>query len=191
MSKDNGFKAGDFNRWAKMGSVLCIDCAKDLGLVPGQNRYLPIDFEVTCSTLLQRGSAGANAITLPAPEICLLSVIPGTINIAPDQCSSYLGFTAQDQGNAQNDTKITQTVLQPEMSTGSGMGEHGGKLTWKGVWKGIKQGVGYVAPILRTAAAVTGNPMLAGAAGAATAASNVIGKGYKRSRMSGGGLLLG
>lgn len=189
MSKDNGFKAGDFPRWAKMGSVLCIDCAKDLGLIPGQNRYLPIDFEVTCSAFSQDPPAAA----LASVEICLLSVIPGTINIAPDQCSSYLGFTAQDQGNAQNDGKITQTVMVPEMTTGSGMGEHGGKLNWSGVWKGIKQGVKYAAPVLGQIASATGNPMLGKIAGAADMANNALnqGAGYKRRRVAGSGLLLG
>ena len=189
MSKDNGFKGGDFVRWAKMGSVLCIDCAKDLGLVPGQNRYLPIDFEVTCN-LFQMVPSG---LTLASPEICLLAIIPGTINIAPDQCSSYLGFTAQDQGNAQNDGKITQTVMVPEMTTGSGMGEHGGKLNWSGVWKGIKQGVKYVAPVLGQIASATGNPMLGKIAGAADMANSALnqGAGYKRRRVAGSGLLLG
>jgi hypothetical protein len=187
MSRDNGFKAGDYERWAKMGSVICIDCAKDLGLVPGQNRYLPIDFSVTANTFGQ--------IDIADPEVCLISVIPGTINIAPDQCTSYLGFTAQDQGNAMNDNKITQTVMVPEMTTGSGMGDHGGKINWSGIWKNIKQGINYAAPILQTAASVTGNPMLASAAGAATAAdqyANTIGSGYGRKRkMIGGGPLLG
>ena len=188
MSRDNGYAAGGFEHWQEMGAVLCIDAAKDLGLVPGQNRYLPIDFTISSSTPV---SIGVNS-TLVA-EICLLSVIPGTVNIAPDQCTSFLGFTAQDQGNAMNDDKVTQTVMVPETESGKGFNSHGGKLNWSGVWKGIKQGVKYVAPVLGQIAGATGNPMLGKIAGAADMANNALnqGAGYKRRRITGSGLLLG
>ena len=189
MSRDNGYNAGGFEQWQRMGSVLCIDAAKDLGLVPGQNRYLPIDFTVTFKNPTTSPPLGATKSL--AMEICLLSVIPGTVNIAPDQCTSFLGFTAQDQGNAANDDKVTQTVMVPQTSSGSGFNSHGGKLTWSGVWKGIKQGVRYAAPVLQNLAASTGNPLLTGVAGAAGMASDALGSGYKRRRMTGSGLLLG
>ena len=189
MSRDNGYSAGGFEQWQRMGSVLCIDTAKDLGLVPGQNRYLPIDFTVTFKNPTTSPLLGTSLKV--NMEICLLSVIPGTVNIAPDQCTSFLGFTAQDQGNAANDDKVTQTVMVPQTSSGSGFNSHGGKLTWSGVWKGIKQGVRYAAPVLQNLAAATGNPLLSGVAGAAGMASDALGSGYKRRRMTGSGLLLG
>ena len=191
MSRDNGYAAGGFEHWREMGSVLCIDAAKDLGLVPGQNRYLPIDF--TISTIMCDSSPPIAASGSLAAEICLLSVIPGTVNIAPDQCTSFLGFTAQDQGNAMNDDKVTQTVMVPETESGKGFNSHGGKLNWSGVWKGIKQGVKYVAPVLGQIAGATGNPMLGKIAGAADMANNALnqGAGYKRRRITGSGLLLG
>lgn len=191
MSRDNGYAAGGFEHWQEMGAVLCIDAAKDLGLVPGQNRYLPIDFTISTITCNSSPSVAAGASL--AAEICLLSVIPGTVNIAPDQCTSFLGFTAQDQGNAMNDDKVTQTVMVPETESGKGFNSHGGKLNWSGVWKGIKQGVKYAAPVLGSIAGATGNPMLGKIAGAADMANNALnqGAGYKRRRITGSGLLLG
>lgn len=191
MSRDNGYAAGGFEHWQEMGAVLCIDAAKDLGLVPGQNRYLPIDF--TISTITCNSSPIVSASASFAAEICLLSVIPGTVNIAPDQCTSFLGFTAQDQGNAMNDDKVTQTVMVPETESGKGFNSHGGKLNWSGVWKGIKQGVKYAAPVLGSIAGATGNPLLGKIAGAADMANNTLnqGAGYKRRRITGSGLLLG
>ena len=45
MSKDNGLKNLNFNQWSReLGGVICIDVAKDIGLKPGQNKQIAIDF---------------------------------------------------------------------------------------------------------------------------------------------------
>ena len=191
MSMNNGYKGRGFIDWINTGSFLCIDCAKDLGLVPGQNRYLPIDFTIDCAfpyrmpdgDLVSGYSAGTCTVNL-------LAVVPGAVSIEPDRCTSILGFSSIEQANAMADNEITETSLVKDMGTqGAGMGAHGGKLTWGGVWRAIKTGVKKAAPIAQAVAGMTGNPYANMAAEGLATASNLIGNGYGRKR--GRGMLLG
>ena len=112
LCRDNGLKQDTFVDFVKFtGSVICIDAAKDLGLVPGQVRYFPIDFKVDFENI------STEALSF---DVNLLSIIPGTASISPDLCTSFLGFSAQDEGNATRDSTISETKLVPDMPSGSG-----------------------------------------------------------------------
>jgi hypothetical protein len=188
MSRDNGYKGRNFAEWVRMGSFLCIDCAKDLGLVPGQNRYLPIDFSIDVAfpyqgALIPDAAAGTCTINL-------LAVVQGAVSIEPDRCTSILGFSSIEQANALGDNSITETSLVKDMGTNSGMGQHGGKLSWGGVWRAIKTGIRHAAPVANAIAGATGNPYARAAAQGLDMASNMVGSGM-HSRKRGRGLLLG
>ena len=182
LAKDNGFK-GNYDQWTRMGSILCIDCAKDLGLVPGQNRYLPIDF--TIDAALPEGAVTTGV----SYNIVLMAIVPGSVSIEPDRCTSILGFSSVEQANAMSDDAITETSLVKEPANGSGMGGHGGKFSWGGVWRAIKTGVRKAAPVAQMLAATTGNPYAVMASRGLDTANSLIGQGVSRKR--GRGMLLG
>jgi len=185
LCKDNGLKQDSFVDFVKFsGSVICIDTAKDLGLVPGQVRYFPIDFKVDFFNISTENLSF---------DVNLLSVIPGTTSISPDLCTSFLGFSAQDEGNAMRDDAISETKLVPDMPTGSGFHKHGGKFTFGSFLKGAKQGLAIAAPVLQGIAGMTGNATLGKIASVADRGNQLLnaehGSGYKRRR--GNGYLMG
>ena len=188
LCKDNGLKQDsfvDFTRYT--GSVICIDAAKDLGLVPGQVRYFPLDFTVDFTNI--------STVYAGAFDVCLLSVIPGTASISPDLCTSFLGFSAQDEGNSTRDSTIAETKLVPDISKGTGFNKHGGKFTFGSFLKGAKQGLAIAAPVLQGIAGMTGNATLGKIASVADRGNQLLnaehGSGYKRRRGLGSGMMYG
>jgi hypothetical protein len=193
MTKDNGYKGRGFSDWIRTGSFLCIDCAKDLGLVPGQNRYLPIDFtiDVAFPKFMPVFPATGGSYSAGSCTINLLAVVPGAVSIEPDRCTSILGFSSIEQSNAMADDSITETNLVKDMGAqGAGLGAHGGRLNWNGVWKVVKTGMKVAKPVLSLAGKATGNPMLSMASDGLGVASDLVGDGYHR-RKRGRGMLLG
>lgn len=200
LSRENGLKRKDLHHTQKMGSVIIIDCLKDLGLIPGKNLYLPLEFvfqsRIAGSMPTFADNAAINACVpgISNYEAVVLAVFDGKVSITPDGCYSSLGFAEIDENNAAatEASGDVKSELAPEPNpSGSGFHNHGGKITWNGVWKVFKK-VGSVGKKgLDIAAQMSGDPRIQAASMAANAIANAAsGQGYHKRRKTGRGLLM-
>ena len=200
LSRENGLKRKNIHNWRRMGALVIIDCLKDLGLIPGKNLYLPLEFVFQTSiptSLPVFNQSAAFAAVRPGVsnwEAVVLAVFDGKVSITPDGCYSSLGFAEIDENNAMatEASGDVKSELAPEPNPGgSGFHNHGGKVTWNGIWKVFKK-VGSVGKKgLDIAAQMSGDPRIQAASMAANAISNAVsGQGYHKRRKTGRGLLM-
>jgi hypothetical protein len=147
MSKDNGLKQLNYIQWhSTLGGVICIDVAKDIGLKPGQNKQIAIDFTFTGTTVTP---------TTKAFDLYMIAVQEGMLEITPDSCNSVLGFSVDDELNVASDAQDTQMIMLPEATTGKGFQSHGGKFSFGQFLRGAKTVLGVAAPALSGIASMT------------------------------------
>lgn len=152
MSAKNGLNL-NWTQWNKrIGSILVVDWAEDLGgESPGSKGNLSLSFEITVTNKFYTDLVGDTSGTVSPLkyELCMFAVTDGKINITRDSAMLSQGLSQQDRADAENTELSGQGFIGGEFGEMLGQGRIGaGKMggnlyggSWKGFWRGLKKGV--------------------------------------------------
>ena len=188
LSKQNGLSQLNYKQWhTDLGSVLCLDVAKDLGLVPGTRGNFNLSYRITLKN---------TAFASRSFSLYTLSVIPGTMIISPTTARQTQGFDLDDANDADMDEAEEEPdVILANRPEGKGFNDHGslyGGKWYSKVWKIAKK-------VLKTAqkandalvksGVVPQNPYTMGMTKALNSANDIAGQGLYSRRKLGQGRL--
>ncbi len=191
LSKDNGLKQCSYTQWATtIGGVVCIDCAKDLGMRPGELNQKMLNINATFTN---------NAYPDINCDMFVLTVLPSTLEITEQEANIISGYSENDKIEAdKNEEMLDQSASIP--TQGSGFKKSAGMQTHGGFNFGKLLSIGKTAlKVGSTAANVASQTGLLpakfqGAADALNKADGVINKGsgmQRRMPLIGAGRLMG